>query len=57
LFHYDELFVFEHDSDAWICKRQVITLQEEAGDKVLGGGAGAGEEEGTYQNFKFLQNS
>jgi hypothetical protein len=31
----DELFVFEHDSYAWICKRQAISSLEEAGDKVL----------------------
>ncbi len=42
----DELCVFklyiEHDSNAWICKRQAITSWEEAGDEVLGGGAGEG---------------
>jgi hypothetical protein len=37
------LFVFEHDSDAWIWKREAIKLWEEAGDEVLGGGAGEGE--------------
>ena len=30
----DELFVFEHDSNAWICNRQAITLREEAGGMV-----------------------
>ncbi len=39
----DALFVFEHDSNAWICKRQAITSQEEAEDEVFGGGAGEGE--------------
>jgi hypothetical protein len=43
----DELFVFEllieHDSNAWICKLQAITLWEKAGDEVLWGGTGKGE--------------
>jgi hypothetical protein len=43
----DELFVLEHDSDAWIWKRERIKSLEEAGYEVLGGGAGEGEGEGT----------
>jgi hypothetical protein len=45
--HDDELFVFEHDSDAWSWKREAIKSREEAKDEVLGGGAGDGEGEGT----------
>jgi hypothetical protein len=37
------MFVIEHDSNAWICKLQAITLREEAGYEVLWGGAGEGE--------------
>ncbi len=43
-----ELYVFEHDSDAWIWKREAIKSREEAGDEVLGGGAGEGEGGGTW---------
>jgi hypothetical protein len=32
----DELFVFEHDSDAWICKRQAITLRRRLEMRCLG---------------------
>ncbi len=41
------MFVFEHDSDSWIWKREAIKSREEAVDEVLGGGAGEGEGEGT----------
>jgi hypothetical protein len=40
--NYDELFVFEYDSDAWIWKREAIKSREEAGNAVLGG-AGEGD--------------
>jgi hypothetical protein len=32
--------------DAWIWKREAMTLLEEAVEKVLGGGAGEGEGKG-----------
>jgi hypothetical protein len=38
----DELFVFDHDSDAWIWQLEQIKSREEAGDEVLGDGAGEG---------------
>ncbi len=46
----DEWFLFEHDSDWWILKQEAIKSREEAGDEVLGGGAGEGEVvvEGTW---------